>query len=260
MEAIIDIIIPAYNCCNTIERTLNSLVEQTNQNFTVLVVDDCSAQDITSIVEKYMNQLHIRVVRNPENRGCGMSRQRGIDETNAEYVSFLDSDDVLLPNAVDIWLREIKKSKPDVLFTPFYYATKDKIKLETDGFFMCHGKVYSVDFLRRYDIRESEHVKCLDDSYLNWQVFDLATNISLLKEPTYIYIDTKDSVTKSDSFRKKSAQDFVLAHSLALKQISRFKENPLSNYRDIDTKVLFMLSAIGQTLPPIDVEKFKLNI
>jgi glycosyltransferase involved in cell wall biosynthesis len=256
----IDIIIPAYNCHDTIQRTLDSLVAQTNQNFTVLVVDDCSTQNIALIVEEYIGRLTIRYVRNPENRGCGMSRQRGIDETKAEYISFLDSDDVLLPSAVDTWLKEIEGSRPDVIYTPFFYAARGKIRLQTDSLFMCHGKVYSIDFLRKYDIRESEKVECLDDSYLNWQVFDLAHHVSLLKEPTYIYIDTKDSVTKSDSFRKKSAQDFVLARSLALKQISRFKENPLSNYRDIDTKVLTMLSTIGQTLPPVGIEKFKLNI
>lgn len=237
----IDIIIPAYNCRDTIQRTLDSLVAQTNQNFTVLVVDDYSTQNIALIVEEYKDTLSIRYVRNPENRGCGMSRQRGIDETKAEYISFLDSDDVLLPNAVDIWLAEIEKSKPDVIYTPFFHATKEKIKLKTDGFFMCHGKVYSVGFLRKYDIRESEQVKCCDDSYLNWQVFDLAQKISLLMEPTYIYIETVGSVTNSASFRTESTQDFKRARSLVIKQIARFKENPLSNYRAIDIKVLTML-------------------
>jgi glycosyltransferase involved in cell wall biosynthesis len=249
MAATIDIIIPAYNCCNTIERTLNSLVEQTNQNFTVLVVDDCSTQDISSIVGNYKDKLSIQLVRNPENRGCGMSRQRGMDETKAEYISFLDSDDVLLPNAVDIWLKEIEKSKPDAICTPFFYAEREKIKLEVRGFFMCHGKVYNVDFLRKYDIRESEQVKCLDDSYLNWQVFDLARNVSLLKEPTYVYIETEGSVTKSVSFIRESACDVKRAYTLAKKQIARFKENPLSKYHEVDNKVMNILMTIDPILP-----------
>lgn len=232
----LDVIITAYNCKNTLGRTLDSLVKQTNKNFTALVVDDCSTQDIRSIVEEYKDRLSIRYVRNSENRGCGMSRQRGIDETKADYIAFLDSDDVLLPNTVDVWLAEIEREKPDVIYSPFLFEKDGKIRVK-HCFFMCHGKVYCVGFLRKYDIGEAEEIKCCDDSYLNWQAFDLANDVSLLKIPTYIQIKTNGSLTDSLQFYADSINDGTIAKQLAIEKIARYKHNPLSNYEAIRQKV-----------------------
>ena len=63
----IDVIIPAYNCKSTLERTLGSLVAQTDPNFKVIIVDDCSTEDIKSIVDDYSSKLKITYIRNEEN-------------------------------------------------------------------------------------------------------------------------------------------------------------------------------------------------
>ena len=237
-----NIIIPAYNCSNTINRTLDSLVTQINSNFSVTIVDDCSTEDIYTLICKYQDKLDIKYIRNEVNVGCGMSRQKGIDETDSNYIAFLDSDDILLPNAVQIWLMEIEKSKPDVIYTPFFSINKNIINIKRDSLFMCHGKVYNTDFMRKYDIRESVDVKCNDDSYLNWQAFDLATNVSLLNEPTYLWINTPNSVTHKDFFTIRAIDEFQYAKNLAKNQIMRFKENPLSNYNTINTQVYKILN------------------
>lgn len=182
----LEIIIPAYNCAATLPRTLESLIAQTSQNFTVLLVDDCSTQDIASIVTEFRDKLSIKYVRNQKNLGCGMTRQKGIDETKADYIAFLDADDIFLPNTVDVWLSEINKTGPEVIYSPFFFVNKEGISIRQDGFFMCHGKVYRVNFLKEYDIRESPEALCVDDAYLNWQVFDLAKRISILREPTLV--------------------------------------------------------------------------
>lgn len=232
----IEVIIPAYNCISTLKRALNSLVVQTNKQFTVLLIDDCSTQDIYSIVDSYRDVLSIQYVRNDVNVGVGMTRQRGIDETQADYIAFLDADDMLLPNAIDDWNKEIEHNKPDAISSPFLYVWMCGSKV-TDYFWMCHGKVYKTSFLRYYDIREDERVKYIDDGYLNWQVFDLAQKVSLLTAPTYVQIFTKGSVTDSREFRKAAAEDVAIAKKLAIKQISRFKDNPFDNYEKFYDKV-----------------------
>jgi glycosyltransferase involved in cell wall biosynthesis len=57
------IIIPAYNCAKYLPRALNSLVAQTDQNFNVVLVDDCSIEDIKSISDQY-NMLNLTYIRN----------------------------------------------------------------------------------------------------------------------------------------------------------------------------------------------------
>ena len=236
----IEIIIPAYNCVLTLKRTLNSLQQQSNQNFTVLLIDDCSTQDIYSIVDEYEDSLSIKYMRNETNLGVGMTRQRGIDTTIAEYIAFLDADDILLPNAIEDWSQEIEKHHPEVIYSPFVYKWYHCCKV-VDYFWQCHGKVYQTSFLKQYNICESEQVTCIDDGYLNWQAFDLANKVSLLSAPTYVQIRTRGSITCSRDFRKKVRQDTVLAKQLAKDKISQFKDNPFENYNAINNKVKELL-------------------
>lgn len=94
------IIIPCYNCLETLPKTLASLLSQTDSDFLVHLIDDASTQDLSPIIEHFSQYLNIVVTRNETNVGCGMSRQVGIDNIDADYITFLDSDDVLMPYAV----------------------------------------------------------------------------------------------------------------------------------------------------------------
>lgn len=170
-----------------------------------------------------------------------MTRQKGIDETKADYITFLDADDILLPNAIYLWLDEIYKNEPEVIYSPFFFVTKDRIVVRQDGFFMCHGKVYNVDFLKKYDISESPEVLCVDDAYLNWQAFDLARSIVLMREPTHVQFDTSGSVTHSVKFLRNIFFDSPKARRLACDKIRRFKENPLENFYIINNQVQAIL-------------------
>lgn len=237
----LEVIIPAYNCEDTLRRTLDSLVAQTNGDFTVLLVDDCSTQDIATIVNSYVDKLSIRYIRNETNVGCGMTRQRGMDETKADYITFLDSDDILLPGAIDTWLKEIYRITPEVICSPFFFATKDRMLVKKDGIFMCHAKVYSVDFLKKYDIREHQDVLCIDDAYLNWQVFDLAKSVSILREPAHVYINTSGSITHTVKFLKNLFVDSHRANKLACEKIGRFKGDPLEKFAEVDQSIRAML-------------------
>ena len=241
MNNILEIIIPSYNCSKTLNRTLDSLVYQTNKNFKVLIIDDCSTEDIKSIINTYFDKLNISYVKNEKNIGCGMTRQVGIDNSKADYISFLDADDILLPNAIDNWLVEINKNQPNVICSPFLYRDKNILDIKEYQMFMTHGKVYNTHFLRKYDIRESEQVKCNDDIYLNWQVFDLAENISLLKTFTNIYYIREDSVSHSKGFTFWATVEIRKAENLAKQQILRFKDNPLQQYNRIQRQVDKML-------------------
>lgn len=238
----LEVIIPAYNCVSTLPRTLDSLVAQSNPAFTVLLVDDCSTQDLTQITNQYSDKLSISYVRNSENVGCGMTRQRGMDETKADYITFLDSDDILLPGAIDTWLKEIDRTSPEVIYSPFFFVAKDRILVKKDGIFMCHAKVYSVDFLKKYDIREHPEVLCVDDGYLNWQVFDLAKSVSILREPAHAYINTAGSITHSTKFLRNLLSDSPKAKKLACEKIRRFKNDPLKKFFEVNQSIQTMLT------------------
>ena len=98
----IEVFIPAYNCRDTLPKTLASLAAQTDSDFYVCVVDDCGREPLEDICKNFPT-LNLRIVRNNQNLGCGLSRQAAIDTSDADYLIPLDSDDMLLPMAISVF-------------------------------------------------------------------------------------------------------------------------------------------------------------
>jgi glycosyltransferase involved in cell wall biosynthesis len=61
------VIIPAYNCSHVLPRALNSLVKQSDKDFSVVLVDDCSTEDLSIIVNQYKDKLNITHIYTSEN-------------------------------------------------------------------------------------------------------------------------------------------------------------------------------------------------
>tara|TARA_R110000868_G_scaffold279564_5_gene539632 strand:- start:397 stop:1185 length:789 start_codon:yes stop_codon:yes gene_type:complete len=111
------VIIPAYNAAATLDRTIESalgaLVYCTDvKSFAVeseiIVVDDCSTDATAAITETWAARYPaVRLVRNPENRGPGFSRNEGVRQSAASFLFFLDADDVFYPNHIHLCLTEL---------------------------------------------------------------------------------------------------------------------------------------------------------
>ena len=93
----IDVIIPAYNAHETIDKTLFSLSIQTiRDRIHVYIVDDKSIIGYSEEIKKYSDKLKITELTLQENSGPGVARQFGIDNSNSPYLFFIDADDMLL--------------------------------------------------------------------------------------------------------------------------------------------------------------------
>jgi glycosyltransferase involved in cell wall biosynthesis len=90
------VVIPAYNTADTLGEAINSVLAQTRQDFEIVVVDDGSSDDTAMVAEGFTDR-RVRVYRQ-ENAGPSAARNRGIAQAVGEYVGWLDSDDLWLPN------------------------------------------------------------------------------------------------------------------------------------------------------------------
>jgi glycosyltransferase involved in cell wall biosynthesis len=95
----LSIIIPVFNRSAEIRRAVASCLWQEDSPLEVIVVDDGSTDDTADAVMS-IDDVRLRLVRMPQNRGQGAARNRGIKEANGEWLVFLDSDDELLPGAI----------------------------------------------------------------------------------------------------------------------------------------------------------------
>lgn len=224
----INVIIPAYNCHSTLGRTLSSLVAQTDTNFEVIIVDDCSAEDIKSIVDDYTNKLNIIYIRNEQNLGCGMTRQVGIDNATQKFITFLDSDDMFMPYTVETF-NSIIEANPDTEYLHSYFYEQividnnPAIFLWKDNYTACHGKLYNVELIKKYGIRNSPLVKWADDSFFNSMCSELM-NMSIISVPTVLWTNNKNSILRRQDTERDAAvkEDFlnamVLSAEFVLKQ------------------------------------------
>lgn len=115
----ITVVIPAYNSAEYIDRAIQSVISQTYKDWEIVIVDDASTDNTWNVLMKYNGDNRIKVVKNEVNKGVGVSRKVGINNASGEYITFLDSDDYLLPNYLEVSLLLAKQHDSDVVYTSF---------------------------------------------------------------------------------------------------------------------------------------------
>ncbi len=116
----ITVIVPTYNVERFLKQCLDSLVNQTYICHKAIVVNDGSKDNSGEIAKEYANKYPdiIKYVEQ-ENKGLGAARNTGLREVDTEYVTFLDSDDWLVPRFMEIINERLEqeREKPDMIFT-----------------------------------------------------------------------------------------------------------------------------------------------
>ena len=113
----IDVIIPAYNAHNTIYDTLYSISYQSISDLlNVYIVNDASVKDYSEIVDFFSNFINVKELKLDKNSGPGVARQYGIDNSNSEYIVFIDSDDVFSSTfSLSTLYKKIKNDNLDIV-------------------------------------------------------------------------------------------------------------------------------------------------
>ena len=136
----VSVVIPLYNKAPYIARTLDSVLAQTHQDYEVIVVDDGSTDEGPSIVRQ-CNDRRVRLV-SQENRGLSGARNRGVAESQADWVAFLDADDEWMP---DYLARTLSMAKTDasvsVVFTNVLFSHTRRPRFQP-----CKGAFVVEDF------------------------------------------------------------------------------------------------------------------
>lgn len=179
----LSIIIPIYNAAAYLQECIDSILTQSNNNWELILVDDGSTDNSLEIVNNYTYDDRIKVI-SQINKGPSAARNRGLSEAKCEYVSFIDADDWVDPNYVDILLNNANTA--DIVF----WGIK---------------KVYELD-----KIAEAKPSGC--DAYTQ---ADLETALySLLVNPEHTpYF----GFTVTKLFRKKIIDEFNLTFNTNLK-------------------------------------------
>ena len=103
---LVSVIMPAYNSAAFIAEAIRSVLQQTHQHWELLIIDDASQDDTVSFIEKFQaTDSRIKLFQNKDNKGAGVSRNKGIEGAQGIYIAFLDADDLWLPQKLETQLE-----------------------------------------------------------------------------------------------------------------------------------------------------------
>lgn len=209
MKPSISIIIPAYNAEINIRRCLNSLLEQTEKNYEVVIVNDGSSDNTGKIAEEYKsNDCRFKVIHT-HNRGVSNARNTGLDNAQGKYIIFLDSDDYLESNYLNMLMNtddrydivctnilmiceetgsELSRSN----FRPSSFVLDSDESLEnviTAGALeYAASKRYKKQIIDEYNIRFNEDFSVGEDTIFFVEYLVHSSTIKLTNESSYIYM------------------------------------------------------------------------
>ena len=113
---LVSIIMATYNAEKTIGVAIDSILAQTYTDWELLVVNDCSKDDTTALVSAYSDP-RIRLLENDKNSGVSISRKKGMEAANGEWIAILDSDDKWTQDKLEKQLRFAEKSGGDLIYS-----------------------------------------------------------------------------------------------------------------------------------------------
>jgi glycosyltransferase involved in cell wall biosynthesis len=148
----VSVVIPVYNRPEGVQRAVVSVLQQTMQDFEIILVDDCSNDGTTVAVAETCVMKHpdkIRLLRHTKNKGVSAARNTGITVATGEYVALLDSDDEWLPQKLEkqIALLESHPEKTTLLCLCNLDVVEKETGYKTGTYQVTAGDDFPVRFL-----------------------------------------------------------------------------------------------------------------
>ena len=230
----VSIIVPVYNVQNYIERCLNSLVNQTFKDIEIITINDGSTDKSLELLNKYAKE-DIRVsVIDLGDEGVSYCRNLGIEKANGKYIMFVDSDDWIDSNMVEVMYKKAEENKLDLVMCSYIREFKDRSKEKIfnlpkeiiykenevknellrklvgpikeelsnpemlDALGTVWGKLYRADILKENKLKfvDLKEIGSAEDTLFNIFTFNYLKKVMFLNKPMYHYWrDNPKSVT-----------------------------------------------------------------
>ncbi len=222
----VSIIVPIYNTEKYLEECLKSIVTQSYPYLEIICVNDGSTDKSSEIIEKFAKNDRRIVVINQENKGLSAARNVGTDKARGEYIMYVDADDFIEVNAVEVMLKNILTHKTDFVIESIWnYDDEKQMRVEReDRYFtltwlgpnfnnrpikteellfklynlpvMAWGKLYNAKFLKESGVKFPEGL-IYEDNLFFTELFFKAKTFSIDRRQLYNYrINVKKSITK----------------------------------------------------------------
>ena len=261
---IISVIIPMYNVEKYVRQCLESLLNQTFQDFEVIVVDDCSTDNGIKVVENYIPRFKgkLKIAKLDKNSGsAAIPRNMGLRLCRGKYISFIDPDDLIVNNAFETLYKIAESMQADVVHSERYLEPIDgdeninlrtKFKkttflnppfvekntylsndlVERSQYFIQRRylwsscvKLYRRDFLMENDINFPTNMLFSEDLPFCFYCLILAKHFVLTPFVFYVYRPRKGSATRQDLSIDEQIHKYLDTIAVGTKMLDNFMGN-----------------------------------
>lgn len=202
----VSIIMPAYNCENTIRVAIESVINQSYDNIELIIVNDGSSdnteKEIKSIKSEKIKYYSIK------NQGVSYARNYGVKHALGEYLMFIDADDEYTPHFIRKMFEEIEKSEADQVCASYYTVDNNNkiigkisykyytffspceciIQLQKNNLFnQVWNKIYKTKIIKENKIYFDEKISIAEDEKFNLEYLNYCNKIRIIDEPLYKY-------------------------------------------------------------------------
>ncbi|HEB76425.1 MAG TPA: glycosyltransferase family 2 protein [Nitrospirae bacterium] len=227
------VLMASYNNAPYIAVAVESVINQTFKEWELVIVDDCSTDDSVEVVEAYLSDPRIRFFRNSSNLGYIGTLRRLIEESRADILGILDSDDALTSNALQrMYEAHIENPHCGFVYSNFVYCDEDLRPVEK-GFCTALPRIPEQKTILRHDIvgpfrtfRKDAYLRTpgYDDDILYAEDKDLTlkmeevTELLYVDEPLYLYRVLRNSQSHDPAKKGTMKSSFCLAKYKAFKR------------------------------------------
>ena len=241
-EPLISIIVPIYRVEEYLDKCLSSIINQTYKNLEIILVNDGSDDNSIKIAKKYAKKDERIKIIEEDNKGLSCARNTGINASTGKYITFVDSDDFIEENYIEILYKGIKKYKVDISIgghnTIYNDKTKQKYSNEEyaltkkealkqllyvndiDAF--AWSKLYKKEL---FDDTKFPRSRLFEDIATTYKLIDKVDNVCVVSYPIYNFVIRKGSIT-SDEFSNKK-MDLIISAI----EMTHYLKN---KYKDLD--------------------------
>ncbi|WP_410072600.1 glycosyltransferase family 2 protein [Anaerostipes sp.] len=214
----LSVIMPVYNGEQYLNYSIQSVLNQTYKDYELILVDDGSTDHSLEICEKYQSKdKRIRVI-SQENKGISGARNAGIDIATGEYITFMDSDDVIQPKMYEIMLNHMVSDGLDLIMCGAVRTGNYNFQDAVDQYEICKltkkdlyerifansnvdweymavwNKIYKTEYVRKIKFAK----RGTEDAVFNCQYFKYIQNAKLIDQKLYYWIQRKGSISHSE--------------------------------------------------------------
>lgn len=221
IDGLVSIIMPSWNTGKFIAESIQSVINQTYENWELIIVDDCSTDNTADVVKSFQDS-RIKYFKNEKNSGAAVTRNRAIRVAQGEWIAFLDSDDLWDPLKLEHQIEFMRKNSLSFSYHEYIKIDEDskplniyvsgpsivtKRKMYNYGYPGCLTFMYSA---KKMGIIQIKDIKKNNDYAILLKLCKKA-NCYLLKENLAKYRIRKKSISH-DKLSKKLKSHYDLFH------------------------------------------------